>query len=106
MISRVYSMMGLCMKAGRLAYGSDMCEEKIKNNQVKLLIVAKNASDNTKGKFENLCNSNGIDFMFFGTIDLISHSIGKDNKAIVAILDEGFATRIKEMLKEIKGANI
>lgn len=106
MINRVYSMMGLCMKAGKLAYGSDMCEEKIKNAQVKLLVVAENASDNTKRKFENLCNVNGIDFIFFGTIDLISHSIGKDNKAIVAILDEGFATRIKEMLKEIKGANI
>lgn len=106
MINRVYSMMGLCMKAGKLAYGSDMCEERIKNNQAKLLVVAEDASDNTKRKFENLCSSNGIDFVFLGTIDLISHNIGKNNKAIVAVLDEGFATRIKEMLKEIKGANI
>ncbi len=106
MINKIYSMIGLCMKAGRLAYGSDMCEEKIKSGMAKLLIVAEDASDNTKNKFENLCNSNCIDFVFFGIIEEISHSIGKNNKAIIAVLDEGFAIKIKEMLKEIKGANI
>lgn len=106
MIDKIYSMIGLCMKAGRLAYGSDMCEEKIKYNQAKLLIISEDASDNTKRKFERLCTDNGIELVFFGTIDLISHSIGENNKAIVAILDEGFAVKINGMLKEIKGANI
>lgn len=106
MINKIYSMIGLCMKAGRLAYGSDMCEEKIKNGTAKLVVVAEDASNNTKNKFENLCNSNSIDFVFFGIIEEISHYIGKNNKAIIAVLDEGFAVKLKEMLKEIKGANI
>ena len=106
MINKIYSMIGLSMKAGKLAYGSDMCEENIKRNNAKLLIVAEDASDNTKKKISNLCMSNNVEVIFFGTIDLISHSIGKSNKAIIAILDDGFAKKIKEMLKELKGANI
>lgn len=106
MINKIYSMIGLSMKAGRLAYGSDMCEEHIKSNNAKLLIVAEDASDNTKKKIKNLCITKNIEVIFFGSIDLISHSIGKNNKAIIAILDDGFAIKIKEMLKELKGANI
>lgn len=106
MINKIYSMFGLCMKAGRIAYGSDMCEENIKRKKVKLLIVAEDASDNTKKRFTNLCERERIEMFLFGNIDLISHSIGKSNKAIVAILDDGFAIKIKGMLKEIKGANI
>ena len=106
MINKIYSMLGLCMKAGKLAYGSDMCEENIKKDKVKLLIVSEEASENTKEKFKNFCNNKNVEFVIFGTIDLISHNIGKNNKAVVAILEEGFAIKLKEMLKGIKGANI
>lgn len=106
MINRIYSMFGLCMKAGRLAYGSDMCEENIKMRKAKILIVAEDASDKTKKKFTDICAYANIEIFFFGDIDSISHSIGKNNKAIIAILDDGFANKIKDMLKELKGANI
>ena len=86
MINKIYSMIGLSMKAGKLAYGSDMCEEHIKKDNTKLVIVAEDASDNTKKKMKNLCISNNIEVIFFGTIDLISHSIGKSNKAIIISL--------------------
>ncbi|MBO5180026.1 MAG: ribosomal L7Ae/L30e/S12e/Gadd45 family protein [Clostridia bacterium] len=106
MINKIYSMLGLCMKAGKLAYGSDMCEENIKNKKAKILIIAVDTSDNTKKKFENICARENTELFFFGDIDSISHSIGKSNKAIIAILDDGFANKIKDMLKELKGANI
>lgn len=105
MINKIYSMLGLCMKAGKIAYGSDMCEENIKNKKAKVLIIANDTSDNTKKKFENISKRENIDLFFFGDINSISHSIGKNNKAIIAILEDGFANKIKDMLKELKGAN-
>lgn len=105
MQNKVYSMLGLCMKAGKLAYGSDMCEEKINYNKVSLLIVSANASDNTKERFKTLC-SNKVKYIEFGTIDNISHSIGKENKAVIGIMDEGFSKKINELIEEsLKGAN-
>ena len=58
MEDRIYAMLGLCMKAGKLAYGSDMCEEKIKAGKVSVLIVAEDASENTKNKFNNFSQNN------------------------------------------------
>lgn len=105
MIDKVYSMFGLCMKAGMLAYGSDMCEEKIKYNKVHMIIVAQDASDNTKQRFKKLCK-NDIAYEEYGTIDEIGRSIGKPNKAVIGIMNEDFSKNIKKLLVEkLKGAS-
>ena len=104
MTDKIYSMIGLCMKAGKLAYGSDMCEEKIKYRKVSMLIVAEDASENTKEKFNGLCGKKVL-YKEFGKIDKISHYIGKENKAVLGILDDGFSKKINELVDSLKGAN-
>jgi ribosomal protein L7Ae-like RNA K-turn-binding protein len=98
-------MLGICMKAGRLVAGSDVCEENIKAHKTKLLIVAEDASESTKSKFKNICNVNYTEYIVWGKIGLISKSIGKINKAIISINDEGISNKIKQLVNEIKGAN-
>lgn len=98
-------MLGLSMRAGKLAYGSDMCEEKLKFHKIKMLIVAEDASDNTKRRFNDLCTKYNVDYICFGTIDMLSKYIGKENKAVLGIMDLNFSSRIMELLNEIKGAN-
>ena len=98
-------MIGLSMKAGKIAFGTDMCEEKIKNKIAKLIIIAEDTSDNTKDKFIKLSNLYNTNIVIFGEIDLLSKSIGKLNKGVFAILDEGFGNKILQMVKELKGAN-
>lgn len=103
MQNKIYSMIGMCMRSGRLAYGSDMCEENL--NKIRLIIVASDASENTKDKFKRVCK-NIVKYKEYGTIDELSHSIGKNNKAVIGIMDEGFSKRIVELLEEnLKGAN-
>ena len=105
MINKIYSLIGLSMKAGMLAFGADMCEEKIKNKIASLIIVAEDVSDKTRDKFINLANLYNINIVTFGEIDKLSKSIGKINKGIYAILDDGFGNKILQMVKELKGAN-
>lgn len=105
MINKIYSMIGLSMKAGKIAFGTDMCEEKIKKKSASLIIIAEDTSDNTKDKFIKLSNLYNINIVIFGEIDLLSRSIGKVNKGVFAILDDGFANKILQMVKELKGAN-
>lgn len=93
------------MKAGKLAYGSDMVEEKIKYKQVSLLIIAEDASDNTKEKFRRIAKQNSLDLYFCSTIDELSYKVGKDNKAIFGVMDSNFAEKIKILFEELKGAN-
>ncbi len=92
------------MKAGKLAYGTDMCLEKIKFKKAKLIIVADDASENTKDKFSNTCKKENIPIYIYGSKDEMSNHIGKSNKTVFAILDNNFAKSICKMFEESKGA--
>lgn len=105
MINKIYSMIGLAMKAGKVAFGSDMCEDKIKRKDASLIIIAEDASINTKDKFIKLASLYNINIVVFGEMDLLSSSIGKSNKGVFAVLDNGFGNKILQMVKELKGAN-
>lgn len=98
-------MLGLCMRAGKLAYGSDMCEEKVKYKKVRLLIVAEDASENTKERFRRIAEQNHVRIYFYSTIDELSHQVGKNNKAVYGIMDENFAKKVNQLFEEVKGAN-
>lgn len=104
-MNKIFSMLGLCMKAGKLAYGSDMVEEKIKYKQVSLLIVAEDASNNTKEKFIRIASKYELNLYFFSTIKELSYKIGKSNKAVLGIMDKNFAEKINILFEELKGAN-
>lgn len=82
-----------------------MCEEKIKKGDASLIIIAEDISNNTKDKFIKLANLYNISIVIFGEIDLLSKSIGKLNKGVFAVLDNGFGNKILQMVKELKGAN-
>ena len=81
-MNKIISMLGLCIRAGKLAYGSDMCEEKVKYKKVRLLIVAEDASENTKERFRRIAEQNHVRIYFYSTIDELSHQVGKNNKAV------------------------
>ena len=68
------------------------------------MILAEDASQNTKDKFENLTAETGLGLVFFGEKDVLSKSVGKENKAVFAVTDKGFADKIIELIKESKGA--
>ncbi len=75
MQNKIYSMLGLCMKAGKLAYGTDMCLDQIKYGKAKLVIVTEDASENTKEKFKNICKNEKTKLFEYGKKDEISYSI-------------------------------
>ena len=75
MQNKIYSMLGLCMKAGKLAYGTDMCLDKIKLKKAKLVIVTKDASNNTKDNFKKICKENNINYYELGNRNEISYSV-------------------------------
>jgi len=94
----IYSFMGLAVKAGRLLSGEEACERAIKSNNVNLIVVAKDASLNTKKKFTDKCKFRNVEIRFFGTKELIGRHIGKDIRSVIAILDEGFARKLAEKI--------
>ena len=96
-------LLGLSSRAGKVISGTDACIEYINKNKIKLMILAKDASDRTKLKFNQIAESKKIPIYEFGSIDEISKSIGKKNKAIIGITDINFS---KEIIKRFDGGDV
>ena len=84
------------MKAGKVCFGADSVEENIIKHKVKLLIVSEDSSERTKNKFIKLCEKYKVPVIIDGDIEVLSKSIGKNNKAIVGIKDTNFAESIQK----------
>ena len=94
--SKALSLIGLAMKAGRTASGEFCTEKEVKSGNAELVIVAGDASDNTKKKFKNMCDYYHVPVCFYGDKDTLGHAMGKQFRASLAILDEGFAKGIRK----------
>ncbi|ABN52224.1 MAG TPA: 50S ribosomal protein L7ae [Hungateiclostridium thermocellum] len=100
--NRIYSFLGLARKANKLAAGYESCERLLKAGKAELVIVAEDASQNTKKKFIDACNYRKVDIRIFGKKELLGKFIGKDIRSVIAVLDRGFAKRTIELIDEAK----
>ena len=89
-------------KNGRGAYLCDsiscLSENSVKTGMAALVIVATDASDNTKKKFRNMCEFYEVPMYEFGIKDVLGHSIGKEFRASLAVNDEGLAQAIMKKM--------
>ena len=93
------SLIGLATKAGKTASGEFLTERETKAGKAYLVIVAADASENTKKKFREMCKFYKVPIYFYGDKDTLGHAMGKEFRASLAILDEGFADGIQRELK-------
>lgn len=97
-INRIYSFLGLATKAGKVISGEETCERAVKDKRVWLVIVANDASENTKKKFGDICRYRGIEVRYFGEKALLGKHIGKDMRSVVAVTGKEFAKRLLELI--------
>ena len=93
---KILSLIGLATKAGKTASGEFCTEKEIKSGRASLVIVAEDASDNTKKKFQNMCDFYKVPIYFYKDKDTLGHAMGKEFRASLAILDEGFAKGMRK----------
>ena len=96
---KVLSLIGLAVRAGRCVSGEAKTESETKSGRAALVIVASDASENTKKKFQNMCEFYRVPIYIYGDKDTLGHAMGKEFRASLAILDEGFADGIQRELK-------
>ncbi len=95
---RVFSMLGIAAKAGSVKSGEFSTENAVKDGQAFLVLVAEDASDNTKKKFKNMCEFRQVPFAVYGTKEELGHYIGKEFRASLAVTNEGIADTLKKQL--------
>ena len=96
---KVLSMLGLAAKAGKIASGEFSTEKAVKSGSAFLVIVAEEASENTKKMFRNMCSFYQVPLYMYASKEALGNAIGKEYRASLAVLDEGFAKGLKDKLK-------
>ena len=85
------NMLGIAMKAGRVTSGEEMTLESVKAGKAYLVIVATDASDNTKKLFHDKCTYYRVPVIEYGTKTELGWAIGKAERSSLAIEDKGLA---------------
>ena len=96
--NKIYSMLGLATRARGLVSGEFAVDKAVKEGDAFLVIVAEDASKNTKKEFSDMCSYYGVPYYEYGTKDELGHCMGKDERASVAVTDGGFAKSIEKLL--------
>lgn len=97
-----YNLLSLCQKAGALVSGEFATMEAIKAEKACLVLVAEDASENTKKRFQDKANYRGIPVMITGKGEELGRAIGKSTRTSIAITDKGFAESIRKKMEEIE----
>ena len=97
--NKVLSLLGLATKAGKVASGEFSTEKSVKSGRGFLVLVADDASQNTKKKFQNMCDFYEVPIYFIANKEELGRFCGKEFRASLAVQDENFA---KAMLKELQ----
>lgn len=101
---RVLNLIGLATKAGKTASGEFSTEKAVKGGSAHLVIVSEEASGNTKKMFTNMCTYYKVPICYFGSKDELGHSMGKERRASLAVVDEGLAKAIVKQMNIIGGS--
>lgn len=98
-MQKFLTMLGFAMKSGKIITGDDTCEMFMKKRKIKLLIVAADASENTKDKFRFLTRQAEVQIIEISTKEELSQAIGKYNRAVIGITDRKFANALLKLVE-------
>lgn len=100
MIQKLRSMLGIAEKSGKLKSGNYQVEESVKEGKAFLVLVAKDSSKRTLKAYQDMCSFYETPIYIDGSIDEISQSIGKTNRAAVCVNDPGLGDALRKLIEE------
>ena len=93
-MSKICGLISLSMKAGKLAVGEERAKEAIISDRAYLIIVASDASDNTKKKFSDMAAYRNVPLISIFDRYQFGKLIGKKFSVSAVVTDKGFADSI------------
>ncbi|WP_207952066.1 L7Ae/L30e/S12e/Gadd45 family ribosomal protein [Paenibacillus turpanensis] len=90
---------GLAMRAGKLATGDEAVLKAVRSKTAKLVLLATDASDNARKKYKDKCSFYDVPVLEQLTREQLGQGIGKPERVVIAVTDDGFAELIRKGLR-------
>ena len=99
-------LLGLCARAGQIAFGEDGCLGAIRTGKCGLLILDQGASANARKRYTDACRYYRVP-LATAAAGLVEQSTGKRGRMAAAIARGGFADQLRATLgAQIPGQTI
>ena len=92
--NKVLSMLGLAARGRNVVSGELQTLDAIKDGSAMLVIVAEDASENTRKLFTDKCSFYQVPIKLYGTREELGRAIGKDIRSSLAVVNAGLAQSI------------
>lgn len=96
---KALSLLGLAARAGKIISGEEQVVKGIQRGNVLYVIIAEDASVNSRKKLTDKCIFYDIPFNEIFDRDKIGHAIGKESRVTVGVTDQGFSMQLEKLLK-------
>ncbi|MBR1886223.1 MAG: ribosomal L7Ae/L30e/S12e/Gadd45 family protein [Schwartzia sp.] len=100
---KIEGLLGMAQRAGKTASGEFAIQKAMAAGRVKALIVAEDASERFKETMMKEAAAKGVPVYTRLTKEELGQCLGKEYRAAVALLDEGFAKTLGEKLRPTTG---
>ena len=97
--NKVFSLLGLAMRGHHLVSGEFQTVEAVRSGTAWLVIIAQDASANTKKLFKDKCSFYEIPVYEYGTKEDLGRAIGKDLRSSLGVCDAGLAAAVIKQLE-------
>lgn len=97
---KLINIISIACRAGKVLSGEFVIEKALSSkNNIKLILLASDVAKATKVKYEKMAQNNKILLRYTElTKDELANSIGKTDRAAIAICDEGLKKAILKIL--------
>jgi ribosomal protein L7Ae-like RNA K-turn-binding protein len=95
---RVLNMLGMAMRAGAVIPGTDRVREAARGGTLVLAIIARDASENSRGKLMPLLAVRGIAHVVRYERGELGAAVGRGPLSAVGVIEPTLAARLQAML--------
>ena len=99
-ILNLEGLLGLARRAGKLILGADGVETAIRQNKIRAVILAEDASKTTASNIMDLAQKHSVPFFVILTKDRLGELMGRRELAVMGITDPSFANGIYKCLEQ------
>lgn len=92
--NKVLSTLGLAARGRNVVSGELQALNAVKDGSAMLVIVAEDASENTRKLFTDKCSFYQVPLKLYGTREELGRAIGKDMRSSLAIVNAGLAQSV------------
>ena len=96
--ARVGGFLGLCTRAGQLAFGQESCVDAVRKHKAAVVLLDMDCSENTRKRFLDTCKTHRT--LLYGLPSgMIARVVGKEGRMVVAVKPGGMADKVLDLLK-------